>query len=278
MGQKVNALSLRLGINRKWNSKWFLDHQYAKKVHEDLAIQKYLFEVYAKESVLISRWFVKRSLTTTFIFLHIYAPTTFTVLEGSEQTELIRKSLEKIVNGQVEFYLVNVFSISKPFTKTLQKASRNLSTFQTRKYFVEGLDLLNAVTLVRSATLLSHFIAKQLEINPRHNQFLDFIRKGLNFFLQVRPDIKGIRVQVKGRLNGAERSKKTWFIEGQIPLHTLREHIDYGKSTAFTSYGVCGVKVWVCYQPTHFVNNRDGFQKSGWVISDLIPSDRLRAV
>lgn len=247
MGQKVNAVSLRLGLNKKWNSKWFVADNYANKIHEDLDIQKYISEIYEKDSIFVSRCFIKRSFQKTFIFLHVYTPIQNNVRMNSEGREEIRKSLEVLCQSPVEFYLVNVFSISKSFTKTLQRAARHLAAFQSRKYFVESLDLLNAVTLVRSSSLLANFIGKQLEKNPRHNQFLDFIQKGLRFFMSVRPEIKGIRVQVKGRLNGADRSKKTWFIEGQIPLHTLEAYIDYSESQAFTSYGVCGIKVWICY-------------------------------
>ena len=55
----------------------------------------------------------------------------------------------------------------------------------------------------------------------------------------------GIRVQVSGRLGGAEMSRKEWYREGRVPLHTLRADIDYGTATAFTTFGTCGVKVWV---------------------------------
>jgi small subunit ribosomal protein S3 len=56
---------------------------------------------------------------------------------------------------------------------------------------------------------------------------------------------KGIKVRVSGRLNGAEIARSEWYLQGQLPLHTLRADIDYGFSQAYTTYGVIGVKVWV---------------------------------
>ena len=56
---------------------------------------------------------------------------------------------------------------------------------------------------------------------------------------------KGIRINVGGRIGGAEIARVEWFKEGRIPLHTLRANIDYGTATAKTTYGTCGVKVWI---------------------------------
>jgi small subunit ribosomal protein S3 len=55
----------------------------------------------------------------------------------------------------------------------------------------------------------------------------------------------GIRINCAGRLGGAEIARTEWYREGRVPLHTLRADIDYGESTAQTTYGACGVKVWV---------------------------------
>ena len=57
---------------------------------------------------------------------------------------------------------------------------------------------------------------------------------------------KGIRVNCAGRLGGAEMSRREWYLEGRVPLHTLRANIDYGFAEAKTTYGIIGVKVWIC--------------------------------
>ena len=61
----------------------------------------------------------------------------------------------------------------------------------------------------------------------------------------LRQSAKGVRIEVSGRLNGAEIARTEWYREGRVPLHTLRADIDYGTSEALTTYGIIGVKVWV---------------------------------
>jgi small subunit ribosomal protein S3 len=61
----------------------------------------------------------------------------------------------------------------------------------------------------------------------------------------MRAGAKGIRVQIKGRIAGAEIARKEWYLKGRVPLQTLRANIDYGYDTAFTKWGTIGVKVWI---------------------------------
>ena len=62
----------------------------------------------------------------------------------------------------------------------------------------------------------------------------------------MRMGAEGIRIQVSGRLGGAEMSRKETYREGRVPLHTLRADIDYASITAHTTYGCIGIKVWIC--------------------------------
>ena len=61
----------------------------------------------------------------------------------------------------------------------------------------------------------------------------------------MRQGAEGIKVSCGGRLGGAEIARTEWYLEGRVPLHTLRADIDYGYATAHTAYGTCGVKVWI---------------------------------
>lgn len=61
----------------------------------------------------------------------------------------------------------------------------------------------------------------------------------------MKSGVKGVRVRVAGRLNGAEMARTEWYMEGRVPLHTLRADIDYGTAEAYTTYGLIGVKVWL---------------------------------
>ncbi len=90
------------------------------------------------------------------------------------------------------------------------------------------------------AQLVSESIALQLE---KRVAFRRAMRKAVDSALRF--GCKGIKVRVSGRLNGAEIARSEWYLQGQLPLHTLRADIDYGFSQAYTTYGVIGVKVWV---------------------------------
>ena len=90
------------------------------------------------------------------------------------------------------------------------------------------------------AQLVSETIALQLE---KRVAFRRAMRKSVDSALRF--GCKGIKVRVSGRLNGAEIARTEWYLQGQLPLHTLRADIDYGFSEAHTTYGVIGIKCWV---------------------------------
>jgi len=90
------------------------------------------------------------------------------------------------------------------------------------------------------AQLVSESIALQLE---KRVAFRRAMRKAVDSALRF--GCKGIKVRVSGRLNGAEIARSEWYLQGQLPLHTLRADVDYGFSQAYTTYGVIGIKVWI---------------------------------
>lgn len=90
------------------------------------------------------------------------------------------------------------------------------------------------------ATLAAESIASQLE---RRVSFRRAMKKIVQSALRM--GAEGIRVNVSGRLGGAEIARMEWYREGRVPLHTLRANVDYGTATAYTTYGTCGVKVWI---------------------------------
>ncbi len=90
------------------------------------------------------------------------------------------------------------------------------------------------------AKLVAENIAAQLE---KRISFRRAMKRAVQSAL--RQGAEGIKVSCGGRLGGAEIARTEWYLEGRVPLHTLRADIDYGTATAFTTYGTCGVKVWI---------------------------------
>ena len=90
------------------------------------------------------------------------------------------------------------------------------------------------------AQILAEGVAQQLEKRV-------MFRRAMKRTVQsaLRQSAKGVRVEISGRLNGAEIARTEWYREGRVPLHTLRADVDYGTAEALTTYGIIGIKVWV---------------------------------
>ena len=119
----------------------------------------------------------------------------------------------------------------------IEKLKQDLAKKTKREVFI---DIQEVHKPELDAQLVSESIALQLE---KRVAFRRAMRKAVDSALRF--GCKGIKVRVSGRLNGAEIARTEWYLQGQLPLHTLRADIDYGFSQAYTTYGVIGVKCWV---------------------------------
>jgi len=201
MGQKVNPIGLRLGINRTWDSRWYADRDYAALLHEDLRLRKFLKKRLVQAGV--SRIVIERPAKKARITIHTARPGVVIGKKG-EGIDLIRRDLSKQSRGEVH---LNIVEIRKP-----------------------ELD----------STLVAESIAQQLE---RRVAFRRAMKRAVQSAMRL--GALGIRITCSGRLGGAEIARTEWYREGRVPLHTLRAEVDYGEGTAFTTYGACGVKVWI---------------------------------
>ena len=119
----------------------------------------------------------------------------------------------------------------------IEKLKSDLAKKTNREIFI---DILEVHKPELDAQLVSESIALQLE---KRVAFRRAMRKAVDSALRF--GCKGIKVRVAGRLNGAEIARKEWYLQGRLPLQTLRADIDYGTAEAHTTYGVIGVKCWV---------------------------------
>jgi small subunit ribosomal protein S3 len=201
MGQKVNPIGLRLGINRTWDSRWFADDDYAPLLQEDLHIRDFLYSRLAQAGV--SRIVIERPAKKARVTIHTARPGVVIGKKGAD-IEKIRQDLVKLTKADVH---LNIVEIRKPEI---------------------------------DAKLVAEGIAQQLERRVS-------TRRAMKRAVQsaMRLGAQGIRINCGGRLGGAEIARSVWYREGRVPLHTLRAHVDYGQAAARTTYGVCGVKVWI---------------------------------
>src|SRR6201998_4047650 len=201
MGQKVNPIGLRLGINRTWDSRWFARKEYGNLLLDDLGLRRFLQRRLSQAG--LSRIIIERAARRTRITLLSARPGVVIGKKGVD-IEKLRTDLTKVTNSEVS---LNIVEIGNPEIE---------------------------------AKLIADGIAQQLERRVA-------CRRAMKRAVQsaMRLGAQGIRINCSGRLGGAEIARMEWYREGRVPLHTLRADVDYGVSTAFTSYGTCGVKVWI---------------------------------
>ena len=201
MGQKVNPIGLRVGINRTWDSRWFAGNNYAKLLHEDLAIRKFLRT--RLEQAGISKIVIERLAKKARVTVHTARPGVVIGKKGAD-IEKLRNDLQKLAGAEVA---LNIVEVRKPEI---------------------------------DAHLVAENIAQQLE---RRVAFRRAMKRAVQNAMRL--GAEGIRINCSGRLGGAEIARLEWYREGRVPLHTLRADIDYGEGRASTTYGICGVKVWI---------------------------------
>ena len=223
MGQKVHPLGLRLGITQKHRSIWFSKFSnYPYLLLEDSTIRSYIFNKYPKAHIVDI--IIKRYRTTQN-------------LETKELVDLIEVTINtalpsKILNSKDKKQ--NLTELKMLLEKLCQKQRNNnnlpkieilLNVFKIDDVYLE-------------ASVLADYLIQQLE---QRVPFRSALKKTLNRTRKL----KGIKIQIAGRLNGAEIARTEWVRKGRVPLQTLRADIDYSYKTAKTIYGILGIKIWL---------------------------------
>lgn len=201
MGQKINPIGLRVGINRTWDSRWYAGKNYAEKLIEDLALREYVQKELKAAS--ISRVIIERAAKNTKVTVHTARPGVIIGKKGAD-IEKLRSELSKRAGGEVS---LNIVEVRKPEI---------------------------------DAMLVAEGVAQQLE---RRVSFRRAMKRAVQN--SMRYGALGIRINVSGRLGGADIARTEWYREGRVPLHTLRADMDYGTAEGLTTFGIIGIKVWL---------------------------------
>lgn len=205
MGQKVNPHGMRVGVINDWDSKWFAEKDYAALLVEDAKIRQFLKKHLFAAG--ISKIGIKRVGKRAKLAIYTAKPG-MVIGRGGTGIEDIKKALSAVVD--------------KNITEEID------------------IDILEIKSTDMSAILVGENIASQLE---RRIGFRRAVKQAVG--RTMRAGAKGIKVTVSGRLGGAEIARAESYREGSIPLQTLRANIDYGVTTAHTTYGAIGIKVWI---------------------------------
>jgi small subunit ribosomal protein S3 len=202
MGQKVNPIGLRLGINRNWESRWFPKKAtMPENIAEDNKIRKFVKkELYYAG---IAQTLIERTTKKVRVTIVAARPGIVIGKKGAD-VEKLKNNIKALVGKDIA---VNIKEERKPFL---------------------------------SGQLSAENIAQQLERRVAFRRAMKRVMQNA-----IKGGAKGIKVSVSGRLGGAEMARTEWYLEGRVPLHTLRARIDYGFAEGHTTYGCIGIKVWI---------------------------------
>ncbi len=202
MGQKTNPISMRLQINRTWDSRWYAESKdFGNLLLEDIKMRAFIRRECKQAG--ISRVIIERPHRKCRVTVHTARPGVIIGKKGAD-IEILRKNLAAMTASELH---LNIVEVRKP-----------------------ELD----------AQLVAESIGQQLE---RRISFRRAMKRSVQNTMRM--GALGIRVNVAGRLGGAEIARTEWYREGRVPLHTLRADIDYATAEAKTPYGIIGIKVWI---------------------------------
>ena len=220
MGQKVHPTGIRLGISTDWNSKWYA----SSKEYPKFLMEDIKIRDYLSselKNASVSKILIERPTKEAVVTVFTSRPGIVIGKKG-EDIEKYREKIANILGAKKSTVKLNVKEIRKPEL---------------------------------NAQLVSEGIAQQLE---RRIMYRRAMKRAVTNTMRL--GALGIKVNVAGRLNGAEIARSEWYREGRVPLHTLKAGIDFGFSEALTTYGIIGIKVWIYSEES---NNDNQKQNTG---------------
>jgi small subunit ribosomal protein S3 len=207
VGHKVNPYGFRLGVIYPWKSNWYAGRDYADQLHEDVWIRRHIRSRLARAG--ISSIDIERKGDQIWVFIRTARPGIVIGRKGAE-VDRLRKDIERYTKKRVD---VKVEDMNQAASESRPETD---------------------------AALLAQGVAEQL---VGRVAFRRAMRRAVQ--TAMRAGALGVRVQAAGRLGGTEMSRREWYREGRVPLHTLRAKVDYGTAEAKTTFGQIGVKVWI---------------------------------
>ncbi|HJN62021.1 MAG TPA: 30S ribosomal protein S3 [Candidatus Parcubacteria bacterium] len=214
MAHKVHPKSYRLKRSADWDSRWMSKKNLRNYLQEDFVIREFLnnrLKEAAVKSVEIERFPVKVN-----IIINTARPGLI-IGRGGQGVQELEKALKKEILRQK---LSTVKNLSRQELKIEIKEVKNPWT---------------------EASIVAQWMAQQIEKRLPHRRVL---KQTLDKVI-TNKDVKGVRLEVSGRLGGSEFSRSEKLLKGRLPRQTLRSIIDYGTAQAYCTYGVIGIKVWI---------------------------------
>jgi len=223
MAQKVNPKSLRLGLTVPWSSRWFFKKSLRYFIEEDQLIYRLIREKILQAGLASVN--IERIGDQIKVIIRAARPGLI-IGRGGKGVDDLRNFIQK-----------NIIALRKKNNQSLN--------------FILNINIEELKRSEVSAAVVAQQIAFDIE---KRLPYRGVIKRALEMIMQNR-EVKGAKIKVAGRLNGAEIARKDQVYEGRMPLQTLRANIDYGEATAFNTYGTVGIKVWI-YKGDIFDNEK----------------------
>jgi len=208
LGQKINPIAFRIGVNKTHDSVWFASGKdYIQNFHEDLKIKKYVKQRLAQ--AMISKVTISRKTNSVNIDVHTAKPGQVIGRKG-ESIEILKNEISLLINKARKSPIsvfININEIKKAWL---------------------------------SSQLVGEEIARQLKDRIPYRRAMKFAIRNC-----MKEGALGIKVQCSGRIGGAEMARTERYQQGRTPLQTLRADIDYAHVESLTTYGIIGIKVWI---------------------------------
>jgi len=213
LGQKTHPTGFRLGINKPWSSNWFGGKNFANYISQDIMLRRYVNQRLPNAG--ISSVDIDRTSKKITVTINTSRPG-IVIGKGGKDVDKLREEIKQLstkVNPET----------GKQYTLDTQV---NVSEIKRPEM---------------DAKLVGENIAHQL---VKKISYRRAVKKAIQSTIRMGAD--GIRIRVAGRLGGADIARQETFREGRVPLQTLRSDIDFAITEARTTYGIIGVKVWIC--------------------------------
>lgn len=214
MGNKVHPIGIRVGITANWQSRWFGRKQiYRDQLRKDVELRGFVLDKWKAAAIALVE--IERSANVVRLIIHTARPGVLIGRGGTGVEDLTRVIKKRFFAGKKVNLKVDVQEVKNPET---------------------------------NARLVGQQVAEQLEKRIAFRRVL----KSMLDQVEANKTVQGVKIEICGRLGGAEMSRREWLSRGKIPLHTLRADIDFACVEAHTTYGVIGIKVWI-YKGEKFI-------------------------
>ena len=218
MGNKVNPTGIRLGITTNWLSRWYGSKKtYRQQLRKDIEIREFVVNKW--KAAAIASVEIERNGNAVRLIIHTARPGVLIGRGGTGIEDLTRAIKKRFFAGKKVDLKVDVQEVKSPET---------------------------------NAMLVGQQVAEQLEKRLPFRRVL----KTMLDQVEANKTVQGVKIEICGRLGGAEMSRREWLSRGKIPLHPLRADIDFALAEARTTYGVIGVKTWI-YKGEKFFEDTD---------------------